>query len=374
MNILFVLENYLPHIGGVEVVFRNLAEGFAKKGYNISLITHRLKGTKKFEKINGVKVYRTNCFHSRYWFTFFSIPKVLKLAKISDVLHTTTYNGALPARIASIFTKKPCIITIHEILGENWQRFAGMKWLSAKIHWFLEKLVIGLKFDKFVSVSKSTEKTVLASGVSKEKSVVVYNGVDYDFFNPEKYDGEEIRKKLGLDKKFIYFFYGRPGISKGLEFLLKAVPIISKQIKNSVLVAIVSKDPTYRKQYSKMLSLIKRLGIQKNVVILKPVSRRELPNYIKAADCVVVPSLTEGFGFTAAEACAMGKPVVASNTTSLPEVVSGKYVLVKPRSAEAIAKGIEMVYNRKFIKCKLKKFELKDNINNYLKIYKKLIK
>ena len=202
----------------------------------------------------------------------------------------------------------------------------------------------------------------------------MYNGVDYDFFNPEKYDGEEIRKKLGLDKKFIYFFYGRPGISKGLEFLLKAVPIISKQIKNSVLVAIVSKDPTYRKQYSKMLSLIKRLGIQKNVVILKPVSRRELPNYIKAADCVVVPSLTEGFGFTAAEACAMGKPVVASNTTSLPEVVSGKYVLVKPRSAEAIAKGIEMVYNRKFIKCKLKKFELKDNINNYLKIYKKLIK
>ncbi len=372
MKILFVLENYLPHIGGVEIVFQNLSEGLVRLGHNVSIVTYRLKGTKNFEIMKGVKIYRVNCFRSRYWFTFLSIPKVLKLAKKADLIHTTTYNGAFPARIASIFTKKHCIITVHEILGKNWQTFTGISWLSAKIHKILEKLVVGLRFDKFVSVSKSTEKTILATGVPKEKSVVVYNGVDYDFFNPKKYDGKKIRKKLGLDKKFIYFFYGRPGISKGLEFLIKAVPIISNQIKNSVLVAIVSRDPVYKKQYSRMLDLIKRLGIHDKIVVLDPVSRRKLPNYIKAADCVVVPSLTEGFGFAAAEACAMGKVVVASNTTSLPEVISGRYVLVKPRNPEAIAKGVEMVFKKEYIKSKLKKFWLKENINNYLKVYGEL--
>ena len=47
MKILFVLENYIPHIGGVEVVFKNLAEGLVKLGHDVFLITHRLKGTKK---------------------------------------------------------------------------------------------------------------------------------------------------------------------------------------------------------------------------------------------------------------------------------------------------------------------------------------
>ena len=65
----------------------------------------------------------------------------------------------------------------------------------------------------------------------------------------------------------------------------------------------------------------------------------------------------------------MGKAVVVSNTTSLPEVVSGKYVLVKPRRPDAIAKGVEMVYGKKFIKTKLQKFLLKDNIEGYLNVY-----
>ena len=120
--------------------------------------------------------------------------------------------------------------------------------------------------------------------------------------------------------------------------------------------------------------MIKELGVKDNVILHDPVSHKELPSYVKTADCVVVPSLAEGFGFTAAEACAMGKPVVASNTTSLPEVVSGKYVLVKPRSPEGIASGVEMAYNKKYIKTKLKKFLAEDNIKNYLKLYKELLK
>ncbi len=373
MNILFVLENYIPHIGGVEVVFKNLAEGLVKSGHHVDIVTHRLKKTKKYEKINGVNIHRVSCFHSRYWFTFLSIPKSVKLAKKADIIHTTTYNGAFPAKIASVLAKKPCVITIHEILGENWKKF-GMGLLNASLHKFLEKIIMKLNFNRYISVSKSTQKQVLFQGIPKYKSIVIYNGVDYSFWNPKKYNGKQIRKKFKLEKNFVYLFYGRPGISKGLEYLIKAVPLISKKIGNAKLFAIVSRDKAYQKRYSMILKLIKKLNINDRIILHPPVPYKELPKFIKMADCIVVPSLSEGFGFTAAESCAMNKPVVASNTTSLPEVVSGRYILVEPKNPEDIAKGIERIYKNQTVKTKLKKFLLKDNISNYLEVYRETIK
>ena len=60
-------------------------------------------------------------------------------------------------------------------------------------------------------------------------------------------------------------------------------------------------------------------------------------------------------------------------STSLPEVVSGKYLLVKPKDINDIAKAVENVKNNKFSKSKLKKFELKENIKNYIKVYKGIL-
>ena len=374
MKVLFVLENYFPHVGGVEVVFKNLAEGLVKEGKDVSIITHRLKGTKKFEVINGVKVFRVSCFHSRYLFTFFSIPKVLRLAREADIIHTTTFNGAFPAWLGAKLLRKPNVITIHEVWVGRWKELTEMNWFSAKLHSLLEGMIYFLRFDKYVCVSYSTKKQLLKTGVKGERISVVYNGVDYEHWNPKKYSGSGVKKRLRLKENFVYLFSGRPGVSKGLEYLLKAVPLISKRIGKARLLAIVSKDPAYRKQYKKMLKLIKKLGVEDKVIIHDPVGYEELPNYVKAADCIVVPSLSEGFGFAAAEACAMGEAVVVSNTASLPEVVSGRYVLVKPKDVGGIAKGVVDVYKKKFKRKKLNKFWLRENIRGYLKVYKNMLK
>ncbi|MCK4521145.1 MAG: glycosyltransferase family 4 protein [Nanoarchaeota archaeon] len=373
MKILFVLENYYPHIGGVEVVFKSLAQGLAKHGHDVTVLTHRLKNTKSFEIINKVKVHRINCFHSRYWFTFLAIPKAISLGKKAEIIHTTTYNGAFPAFVAAKLLGKPSLITVHEVIGKNWKSFQGLTFIGAKLHRFLEKLVMMLRFNKFISVSYSTQKQVLKENIPKEKCSVVYNGVDYDFFNPKKYNGKGIRNNLNLKNNFICLFYGRPGVSKGLEYLIKAIPLINKKIKNFRLLAIISKDRAYIRRYNYILNLIKKMDIEKNIILKEPVPRNELPDYIKAADCVIVPSLTEGFGFAAAESIAMKKPVVASNTTSLPEIISGKYVLVKPASPEAIAVGVEMVCNKKYNVKPIKRFIWDDNIKGYIKIYKEIL-
>ena len=69
MKILFICENYIPHYGGAEVVFKNLAEGYVKLGHEVTILTHQLKNTKKREIINGVKVIRVPSLNSRYLFS-----------------------------------------------------------------------------------------------------------------------------------------------------------------------------------------------------------------------------------------------------------------------------------------------------------------
>ncbi len=370
MRLLFILENYYPNIGGVETLFQSLMEELAKIGHDITLITHRLKGTKTYEELNGVKIHRINSFHSRYLFSFLAIPKSITLARKADIIHTTTYNGALPAIIASKLTGKHALITVHEILGKYWDTFK-MGFLGRKFHKFAESMITKMPFNMFVAVSHSTKKQLIQSGIEEEKIRVVYDGVDYALLNPKKYNGNSVRKKLGLEKKFVYIAYGRPGITKGMEYLVRAVPIIEKNIPDSQLVLILSERD---KRIEYIRRLIRDLGLENKIILLKSMKKEELLAHIKMADAVVVPSLTEGFGYSAIEGCEMGKIVVASNTTSIPEVMYGRYVLVKPADPKAIAAGVSMAKNKKTLTGERKVFTVEDNVAGYVQIYETLIK
>jgi len=373
LKILFVSEYYLPHIGGVEVVFMNLAERLASYGHDCSIITSSLPKTKKYEEINGVRVHRVQVPDrgARYWFTFLSIPKVLKMTKQADLVHTTTYNAVFPAWVASKLLRVKSVITIHEVWGDLWISSSGFNFLTARLHRFLEKLVVRLPFDSAVCVSKYTYDCLKRLGLKEEKLKVIYNGIDNKLFSPNKTRANGERKKLGLpENRFIYTYYGRAGVSKGVEYLVRAVPLISKRVPNSKLLLILAHDPKDR--YENIKKMINELEIEDNIILLDPVPRNLLTKYIASSGCVVVPSISEGFGFTAAEACAMGKPVVASNVASLPEVVSGRYVLVEPGNPAAIAEGVENIYRGETENTRRKTFDWDVCAGEYLEVYRKL--
>lgn len=369
MKILFVLENYYPHIGGVEVLFKNLAEGLAKK-HQVIVLTRKLPGTKKYEVLNKVKIHRVSA-PNRYVFTFFSIPKAIDLGRKADIIHTTTFNAAFPAWLSARANGKPSLITVHEVWVGKWNKYTDMRGIKAKLFDFLERPIYMLGFDKFVGVSKSTQNQLKNLGISEKKIEQVYNPVDYKHFS-KKYNPSKIKKKYKLGNKFVVLAYGRLAPSKGIENLVIAFAQIKKKIKNAKLILILS-TAQYPERFSRLKKMINQLGIEKQVEIIQSVSWKELPNYIKTANVVVVPSLAEGFGYTAAEASALKIPVVASNTTSLPEVVSGKYVLVKPNSPKAIEQGVIMVKKKQYKTSKLKYFRLNDTLKGYTLVYEKLL-
>ena len=373
MKILFVVENYVPHIGGLETLFKNVAEGCVRAGHEVILVTHRLKETSAFEIINGVRVHRVNSLYSRYFFTLFSVPLVILLAKDADIIHTTTFNGAPPAWIAAKLRKKPVLITVHEVWIGKWGVLADMPRISAGIHDILERMIYCLRFDRYICVSQFSANELMRAGIPESKIGVIYNGIDYSLWNNKNYNKQSIRKEKGLLKNFVCLFYGRPGPSKGLEYLIRAIPEVAKKIKNIRLIAIVSNDRAYKKRLQHIVDLIVKEKMKEQIQVLNPVPFEELPGYVKMSDCVVVPSLSEGFGLSAAESCAMRVPVVASNVAALPEVLSGKFIFVPPRSPHALAESIIAVHHKKYSTTPLKRFYWRETLKKYQAEYLRLL-
>ena len=88
---------------------------------------------------------------------------------------------------------------------------------------------------------------------------------------------------------------------------------------------------------------ISQLGVEERVVLVGQVPDRDLLAFYNLATAVVLPSLYEGFGLTALEGMACGAPVIASDTSSIPEVVGEAAVLVPPKDVGALTRALHTV-------------------------------
>lgn len=373
MRILLITEYFWPHIGGVEVVFENIAENLTRLGHEVDVVTGRVDDSPTYEERLGVRIHRVSVpkRFDRYCFAFLAIPKVLKLARRADLIHTTLHGAAIPGFLAAKLFQKKALLSVHEIFVEKWRELGegGVFW--ANVHRALESLLLKLNFSYYIAVSDATmERFKLLTG--RKNVARIYNGINENIFKASSENPLSLRSARNLPTGFLYLYYGRPGVSKGLEYLLAAVPITAEKIPGSRLVLILSHKPV--RGYQKMLKLIKKLGIEKEIILLNPMPIKELVPYVQAADCVVVPSLSEGFGFTAAESSALKVPIVCSNTASLPEVVSGRVVFSEPKNPQSIAEGICKVYRKEYLEIPEKIFSWEKSVAEYLKIYEKMVK
>jgi glycosyltransferase involved in cell wall biosynthesis len=88
---------------------------------------------------------------------------------------------------------------------------------------------------------------------------------------------------------------------------------------------------------------IEKLGLQDAVIVTGHVPEKFIPGLYAGARVLVMPSLYEGFGFPVLESMAVGTPVVASGTSSLPEVAGDAALFCPPNDHESFAQAIEAV-------------------------------
>lgn len=369
MRILLVLEYFWPQVGGVETLFLELAQGLVQRGHSVVVLTTRLTSTPAFERHEGIEIHRIGNPDrpSRYRFTLAATPLACRLARQADLVHTTTYNAALPAWIAARWTRRPVAITVHELIGATWHALPSTGWASAWLFRLLELACVRLPFDQYIGVSRATRNSLRQSGVRDRQLSVVYNGVTLEDWVADPLLTERLRGELRPSGAPLVTFYGRPGVTKGVEVLILAFRLLLQQRPDARLLLILGQYPLERRAQLEQLAVDTLGGA---VRVMSSVPRRELPSYLAASDCVAVPSLTEGFGFTAVEASMLGVPVVASDAGSLPEVISGEYLLVPPNDPAALSKGLMRALDGDCVRSPQRMFLAGDMVSCYEDVYR----
>lgn len=235
-----------------------------------------------------------------------------------------------PHFIVPLLSKVPLITTIHDMnhvaLSKNYS-------FIQKIYYniFLKKKLLNAK--SIITVSNFSKKEIVKYlGITEEKISVLYNGVFSNFQPIEHFHKEKIYSvifKYKLPPKYI-FTLGSNKPHKNLEKLTEAY------CKGNYKVPLVILTNSHKK----LLEIAKNHGKHKDIHFLDFVREEDFPLIYSLSSTFIYISLYEGFGLPAIEAAACGVPVIASNTTSLPEIMEDAALYVDPENIKDIQRGI----------------------------------
>lgn len=214
--------------------------------------------------------------------------------KAADVIHTTPDYAIFHAR-----QQKPLVLTFHNYVLDTFMRPYSSRlqnWhYQSDLKWFTQLAV--KRAQKITAVSQFTADLIKQEMGLEQDIKVIYNGIDTNRFQP---------KTKPAAKQVTVLFSGNPTQRKGAQWLLA----IAKQLK-----------PHIRLLYTSGLANKKTLPQADNLQNMGAVAYADMPALYQQADILLFPTVREGFSLSALEACACGLPVVASNISSLPELI-----------------------------------------------------
>lgn len=234
---------------------------------------------------------------------------------------------------------------------------------------FLEKFIYS-SFDRVISVSKSTQKNLIDWLKPKAKDinkfVVINNGININKFKEaEPYNKSMINNKF-TDNTKLLCMVSRFSEAKDQATVIKSM----KYIPEDVHLLLVGEGPL--KDYNKKLA--EDIGVSNRVHFLG--FRNDVERIIKTSDIIVQSSNWEGFGLSAVEAMAAGKPVIASNVSGLRDIVVDTGILFERGDIKSLSSKITELfnaenYNKISHQCYegAKSYSIKTMVDRYIKIY-----
>jgi len=382
MKIQIVSDMGPPIFGGAETYVLNLSKELIKMENEVFWNHIKFGAAKSYDNIDGINCYRSwvpftqnSLIFGRLLYSVLMMPKVLKVAKKSDVVQFDSFVAATTGWMAGKISKKPYLLMVHEFFEDMW-KVVGRNFFEKTIYPEIEKLIAKSPYPQVICPSNYTGKSLEKLGVDKKIISVIYHGIDYSVFHP----GYEPVQKKEFDNNYIIGWAGRIGLSltKNLKTLLEAFKIVKNQIPESILVFEGS-------NFRYLLPAIKEVGLEldKDVIYNGKVSKEKLPYFYSSCDVFAMPSLSEGFGFAALEAQACGTPVVCFNRGALPEIVKDGEtgIIAKDTATESLAESIAKVLSDENLRNKLKQnapkwaqsFTWENSATKHLEVYGKCL-
>jgi glycosyltransferase involved in cell wall biosynthesis len=325
-----VASYYPPHLGGLEVVAKQLAEALARRGHDLQVLSTdcgapTLRGTRDEA---GVAVTRCGAV---------------------DVAHTP-----LSLSLASRLVRLPGDRLVHAHIGQAF--LPEMVWASARlrrrpyvVHYHLDIeasgrfgfLLPAYKRTVFTAAMRGAAAVIVLSqqqadfvsevhGVRAERVHVVPNGVTDDFLRLGQQRADEPARTTGEATRLV--FVGRLAVQKNVPRLLGALSRVSAPVELTIV-----GDGELREE---LTALAHRLGVPARFV--GRLSGQPLLDELAKGEVFVSSSDKEGMPLSLMEAMAAGLPVVSTDVGGSRELVGEAGLLVEPGEA-ALAAGIDLL-------------------------------
>jgi glycosyltransferase involved in cell wall biosynthesis len=316
---------------GNETYILNLLKGLAMvdqtNTYDIYTIDRALLPAElgKVENFQAVEVRPAS--------SFLRIPFVMPFVawrQSADLLHVT-YN-------APPWCPCPLVVTVHDISYDLFPDSFSPRdrlVLSTLVPFSLRRAA------RVITGSEHTKRDMVGRyGLPEEKVVVTYYAADHAF-RPilDRQRIAAIKAKYGITTDFILFL-GSLQPRKNLLRLIEAFTLLHEG--GALAHKLVIAGPALWRE-SEVYDRVRKYGLEEDVVFTDYVPHEDMPLLYNAADLFVFPSLYEGFGLPPLEAMACGTPVVASNISSLPEVLGDAAILVDPYDVQQLARAMHDV-------------------------------
>jgi len=231
----------------------------------------------------------------------------------------------------------PAVVTIYDL---SFLRYPER--LSTARHAYLQGITraSARRARRVIAISESGRAEIHdLLGVPLDRIDVALPGVDPVFrpLPPEQVAG--FRERAGLPARFI-LHVGTLEPRKNLQMLLHAYAALPDRAQVKL---VLIGAPGW--QSEPFFALREALNLTNDVLLPGYIAPSDLPLWYNAAEAVVYPSVYEGFGLPVVEAMACGTPVVASNTTSLPEAVGPDGLLLPPDDPQSWTDTLNSLLN-----------------------------
>jgi glycosyltransferase involved in cell wall biosynthesis len=194
--------------------------------------------------------------------------------------------------------------------------------------------------DRVITISESTRRDVIElCGVAPERVTTILLAADERFRPAPPDETVAFRERKGLPDRFVLYL-GTLEPRKNVEVLVRAYAALRQ--RGSVEHALVLAGARGW-QFEPIFRLVQELDLEEHVRFPGFVPFEEQALWYSSAAVFAFPSLYEGFGLPLLEAMTCGTPVVASDTSSLPEVVGDAGLLVDPCDVDGLASALQAV-------------------------------
>lgn len=267
----------------------------------------------------------------KVWFEQVGFPRLARQHR-ADSAHVPYWGAPLRSPV-------PTVVTVHDLIPLLLRDYRG----SA-----LVRLYTGL-----VSASARGAQAIITDSEASRRDIIAHLGVPEErvYAIPlaagERYTprvgalvDQAVRRKYDLPEHYVLYLGGFDQ-RKNVTTLLLAYTYVAQAVGERYPLVLAGRLPEGNSRlFPDLRTYVRQLGLEDTVRFIGPVEEDDKPALYRCAACFVFPSRYEGFGLPPLEAMACGTPVVAAETSSLPEVVGDAGFLVDPDDAVKMAGAI----------------------------------